>query len=260
MRTKLTNAASIPGVIADLTTEEKVKFLILPTPCVSQAIPDMDIPSVVLADGATGVNGTHIMLDFLMEMMTRAAGAASGASAEGNVSGNASAEGNAAADMGNIWMEMQELVEAPEEKAARMAEGNPIKMAFLSYLRNRRNAAGASVSFPSGINIGATFRPGQAKKIGTAVGQEMRSAHLDVCLGPNVDIMRDPLGGRNYEMYGEDPALVRRIAPAFISGMQSTGTAACAKHYIANNQETRRETKETPGSIRTLRGNICKGL
>ena len=87
MRTKLTNAASIPGVIADLTTEEKVKFLILPTPCISQAIPDMDIPSVVLADGATGVNGTHIMLDFLMEMMTRAAGAASGASAEGNVSG-----------------------------------------------------------------------------------------------------------------------------------------------------------------------------
>lgn len=273
MRTKLTNAASIPGVIADMTTEEKVKFLILPTPCISQAIPDMDIPSVVLADGATGVNGTHIMLDFLMEMAAKA-GAASGASmegnapggasAEGNASGNASAEGNdssnVAAGMGNIWVEMQELVDVSEEEAARLAKGNPIKMAFLQYLKNRRNTAGASVSFPSGINIGATFRPEQAKRIGKAVGQEMRSAHLDVCLGPNVDIMRDPLGGRNYEMYGEDPALVRRIAPAFISGMQSTGTAACAKHYIANNQENRRETKDTHVSIRTLREIYAKGF
>lgn len=269
MRTKLTNTASIPGVIADLTTEEKVNFLILPMPCISQAIPDMDIPSLVLADGATGVNGTHIVLDFLMGMMARTAGAArnetsSKVSAEGEASSDAAPEKNAssgaAGGMGNIWVEMLELVEATEEKAAKMAEGNSIKMAFLPYLKNRRNAAGASVSFPSGINIGATFRPSQAKKIGAAVGQEMRSAHMDVCLGPNVDVMRDPLGGRNYEMYGEDPLLVRRIAPAFISGMQSTGTAACAKHYIANNQETRRETKDTHVSIRTLREIYAKGF
>lgn len=255
MRTKLTNKASIPGVIADLTVEEKVKFLILPTPCISQAIPDMDIPSVVLADGATGVNGTHIMLDFLMEMMAKAAQAPS----QNAESGEGAASG-ASGGMGNIWLELQELVNVSEEEAVKKAKGNPVKTAFLSYLKNRRNAAGASVSFPSGINIGATFSTDRAKKIGAAVGQEMRSAHLDVCLGPNVDVMRDPLGGRNYEMYGEDPALVRRIAPAFISGMQSTGTASCAKHYIANNQETRRETKDTHVSVRTLREIYARGF
>lgn len=77
-------------------------------------------------------------------------------------------------------------------------------------------------------------------KTGEAVGWEMRDSGIDICLGPNMDIARDPLGGRNYEMYGEDPILVSNIGVSFIKGMQSTGVGACAKHYIANNQETNR--------------------
>lgn len=88
----------------------------------------------------------------------------------------------------------------------------------------------------------------------------MRAANISVCLGPNVDVMRDPLGGRNYEMYGEDPVLVGRTAAAFIRGLQSTGVMACAKHFIANNQETNRQTKDTHVSIRTLRELYAKGF
>ena len=68
----------------------------------------------------------------------------------------------------------------------------------------------------------------QAMRIGEAVGWELRDSGVDVCLGPNVDLQRDPLGGRNYEMYGEDPVLVGRTGAAFIRGMQSTGVAACS--------------------------------
>ena len=66
------------------------------------------------------------------------------------------------------------------------------------------------ISFPSGINIGASFDPVTAETIGRAVGQELRDAGVDVCFGPNVDVARDPLGGRNYEMYGEDPELAEQ--------------------------------------------------
>lgn len=133
-------------------------------------------------------------------------------------------------------------------------------MGFMNFLKNRRNPKGRFVSFPSGVNIGACFNEKTAYHIGKAVGEEMRAANIDVCLGPNVDIIRDPLGGRNYEMYGEDPILVGRTAAAFVQGMQSVGTAACAKHFIANNQETNRQTKDTHVSVRTLRELYAKGF
>lgn len=122
------------------------------------------------------------------------------------------------------------------------------------------NPEGRYVCFPSGVNIGACFDTDIACRIGRAVGEEMRACHVDVCFGPNVDIMREPLGGRNYEMYGEDPVLVGETAAAFIKGLQSTGTAACAKHFMANNQETRRTTKDTHVSGRTLRELYAQGF
>ena len=244
MRSKLTDEASIPQVIQDMTLEEKMNFIILTSPCISYYIDEMNIPPLVLADGATGVNGTHIMLDFLMGKMSQA-GDMSPVKALG---------------MKNPWLEMQELIAMEEPEALKRAEGNPIKTEFMAFIKSRRNLEGKSISFPSGINIGACFNDSMAGRIGTAVGREMRASHLDVCLGPNVDIIRDPLGGRNYEMYGEDPVLVGKMAAAFIRGMQSTGTAACAKHFIANNQETRRQTKDTHVSERTLRELYAKGF
>ena len=244
MRSRLTDEASISKVIREMTLEEKMNFIITTSPCISFSMRDMDIPPLVLADGATGVNGTHIMLDFLLEKMKQAGGMSP----------------EAGLGMENPWLETQELIAMTEAEALKKAEGNPIKMEFMEFLKNRRNPAGSFISFPSGINIGACFNKSMAGRLGAAIGTEMRSSHLDVCLGPNVDIIRDPLGGRNYEMYGEDPVLVGRIAAAFIRGMQSTGTAACAKHFIANNQETRRQTKDTHVSERTLRELYARGF
>ncbi|WP_095172994.1 MULTISPECIES: glycoside hydrolase family 3 N-terminal domain-containing protein [Blautia] len=247
MSEKITDEAMIPDIIREMTLEDKVNFIITPSPCITYSMEELGIEPIVLADGATGVNGTHIMLDFLQELMEKmrqmpkqSAGQASG--------------------MGNPWLELQELISLDETEALKVADGNPMKMGFMKFLKSRRNPEGRFVAFPSGVNIGACFNEGMAYQIGKAVGKELRASRVDVCLGPNVDIVRDPLGGRNYEMYGEDPILVGRTGAAFVRGMQSTGTAACAKHFIANNQETRRQTKDTHVSSRTLRELYAKGF
>lgn len=66
----------------------------------------------------------------------------------------------------------------------------------------------------------------------------MRDSGVDICLGPNVDSARDPLGGRNYEMYGEDPELEAQMSAGFIQGMQKTGIGVCVKHLCGPNDMT----------------------
>lgn len=104
MRTKLTNEASIKQVIREMTLEEKMNLIITPTPCLSYAIEDMDIPSLILADGATGANGTHIMLDFLTDLMKQ-------------MSQMQERSDGANTETGNLWLELQELIGLEEKDA-----------------------------------------------------------------------------------------------------------------------------------------------
>lgn len=247
---KLTDERLVKEIIRELSLDEKVKFLAAVTACYSNAIAERDIPALILADGATGVNATHIILDFMAELMAAAQ----------NGLGETDEQQGDQAQYGNLFGDLTGLIAMEEEKAREKAQENFLTTAFMDYLKGRRNKEGKFVSFPSGINIGACFDESIAYRAGEAVGKELRAANVSVCLGPNVDIIRDPLGGRNYEMYGEDPVLVGRTAAAFIRGMQSTGTMACAKHFIANNQETNRQIKNTHVSIRTLRELYARGF
>ena len=247
---KLTDEVSIEEIISELALEEKVKFLTTITASISYSVKERDIPALILADGATGVNGTHIILDFIGVMIAQLR-SNQGEQKQQSV-------GNPFA--GNPLVEMMKLIGEEEKTAFEKANGDSVKTAFMNFLKERRNDKGAFVSFPSGVNIGACFNENTAYRIGEAVGKELSAANVSMCLGPNVDIMRDPLGGRNYEMYGEDPVLVERTAASFIRGMQSTGTMACAKHFIANNQETNRQTKNTHVSTRTLRELYARGF
>ncbi|MBQ1604756.1 MAG: hypothetical protein II091_03400, partial [Lachnospiraceae bacterium] len=244
----------IKEIVKQMTLEEKVALISTDGPCALYELKDHGIPSIIFADGATGVNASHISLDFLMAMQKRRAAAAAqqnlnqdsqqGAKQSGeaaNMQGNEKLKKSMANPMGYV----QSLIEMEPDDAAQEAAGNPIGEGFMQYVTTRRNPAGKIVSFPSGVNIGATFNEKLVNELGEAIGQEMNATNLDVVLGPNVDIARDPLGGRNYEMYGEDPLLVGRTAVAMVNGIQKTGTAACAKHFLANNQETRRQTKNT---------------
>jgi beta-glucosidase len=107
--------------------------------------------------------------------------------------------------------------------------------------------------FPCGSALGATFDPVLVGRIGAALGDEARTKQAHVLLGPTLNLHRHPLGGRNFESYGEDPLLVSRLAVAFIRGVQSRGVGACPKHLVANDAEIERMTISSDVDERVLR-------
>ncbi len=98
----------------------------------------------------------------------------------------------------------------------------------------------SSTAFPSGICMAATWDTSLINKIGKSIGEELKGKGRDVILGPCVNIARIPMGGRNFESFGEDPYLDSRMAVSYIKGVQSEGVAATVKHFAVNNQEFNR--------------------
>lgn len=94
-----------------------------------------------------------------------------------------------------------------------------------------------TTGFPTGINAAATFSRRLMTARGVALGEEFRGKGIHVYLGPALDISRNPKGGRNWESFGPDPYLTGEATYATIQGVQSVGVQACAKHFLANNQE-----------------------
>ncbi len=108
------------------------------------------------------------------------------------------------------------------------------------------------VAFPALTCLAATWNPAIARDYGVSLGEEARYRGKDVVLGPGMNIYRSPLGGRNFEYLGEDPYLASRMVVPYIQGLQSTGTAACAKHFALNNEEAYRKYNNVIVSERAL--------
>lgn len=94
--------------------------------------------------------------------------------------------------------------------------------------------------FPTASLAASTWNRDLIYRMGKAMGEEAMALGSDLLLGPGVNIKRNPLCGRNFEYYSEDPYLSGQIGSALIQGIQSTGRGACAKHFMGNNQETDR--------------------
>lgn len=109
-----------------------------------------------------------------------------------------------------------------------------------------------STAFPAGISMAATWNPNLIFKLGSALAEEVKAKGRHVILGPCVNIARIPMGGRNFESFGEDPYLTSRIAVDYIKGVQNENVAATVKHFAANNQEHQRDIVNTIVDERTL--------
>lgn len=109
-----------------------------------------------------------------------------------------------------------------------------------------------TTALPCEAAMAATWNLELLEETGHKIGKECRKCGADVILGPGVNGKRSPLGGRNFEYYSEDPYLSGKMASAFIRGVQAEGVGACPKHYVLNDQETRRTSVDVHVEERPL--------
>ena len=100
-------------------------------------------------------------------------------------------------------------------------------------------------SWQAGINTASTFNKTLMYEVGKAQGKEFREKGINIALGPAMNFLRSPQGGRIWESYGDDPFLAGVAATQVIKGIQSNGVIACAKHYVGNDQETNRKNSSS---------------
>lgn len=241
---KYFHGCDLKELVKSMTLEQKIGLQATATSIMTKAMPELGLPALCIADGATGISYLQVYLDKLQEITQEI-------------------PKTAILDPGL----QEELNENIEEAVLRgyneiYAHGDDgslkykISKALVEMMPNGKDPT----AFPSGVVLGSTWNPEIVRRCGAAVGKEMAMFGVDVILGPNVDIQRDPLCGRGYECYSEDPYLVGRMAAAFIQGVQSEGVGACAKHFAVNNQETNRNHINALVSERALREIYLKGF
>jgi len=114
--------------------------------------------------------------------------------------------------------------------------------------------------FPAAATVACSFNKEIAEMMGSAIGKEARSQNVHVVLGPGINIKRNPLCGRNFEYFSEDPYMAGTMGASWIKGLQSNNVGASLKHFAANNQETFRFTSDSIIDERALREIYLKGF
>lgn len=206
--------------LAQMTLEEKARLVNGATFFGMAGIDRLDVPRMQLLDGGTGINFEQLF-------------------------GDMADVGKLAVDSTNgmvgstILTHVIEYYFEPEKLTEE-------EMKLHAWIKERleKNLNGADYApgcFPPGILLGATWNRNVVAKVGEALGKEAVLYGVHVLLGtPNVNVHRDPLNGRLFEGYSEDPCLVAELAPELVKGVQKCGVAANVKHFAANNQETNR--------------------
>lgn len=216
MATKLTDAASIEAILAEMSIEEKAACITGAGAFSTRAMEKYGIPSLLMIDGGTGFNTSQMC----WELVFRAYEAR--CREEGKPVDPEAYQGRMGA--------LEEVLCKPELLKERM-----------EYMKKAVAEPKPHGCYPPGMALAATWSPETVAQVGHALGEEANTLGVDVLLGsPNANIHRDPRNGRLFEGYSEDPCLTAKLAPELVRGVQAEGVIANAKHFAANNQETER--------------------
>lgn len=233
---KLIDIESIERVLSAMTLDEKLYMLTGGSGFGTKAIPRLGIPAAMMVDSAAGINLGQYFGDLYSRVRIR--------------------EGQPFKSLAGVTDtetigEILRCLTAGKELTGKFEE-------IYSQIQDEQSkitvTEGFPTCFPTGILMGSTWNPDVVEECGRALGREADSYGINVLLGsPDVNIQRDPRGGRVFECYTEDPYLMSRLAPAMVRGVQSQGVFANAKHFAANNQETARLSIDENISERALR-------
>lgn len=225
MSTKLTDKKSIQAVIEEMTLEEKASLITGGSTFYTHAIERLGIPAALLTDGGTGLNTKFIYMDALYRHEKRV----KKLDDSHNVTGM------------EVFLPALKYMPKLFNPSNLSSEEREIVSGAVAQYESIKPKGSSPGCFPPGMMLGATWDPETVYECANALGKEISAFHVDVLLGsPNVNIHRDPLNGRVFEGYSEDPCLVSKLAPNFVKGVQDEGVAANVKHFAANNQETER--------------------
>ncbi|MBN1582507.1 MAG: glycoside hydrolase family 3 C-terminal domain-containing protein [Anaerolineae bacterium] len=240
----LTDVKSIPDVVKAMTLEEKARFVAGALAFETQGVERLGIPAFVPADGHNGINMGQLFGNIVARVMAKKTSEAGDPrSLFRSLSSSGMASMN---DLLAGKLDPATLADLPSEQATLI---QALAEAIQSFLPDE----GLPSCFPPGIVMGTTWNPALVGQCGAAVAKEAKAFGVDMLLGPNVNIHRDPLGGRVFESYSEDPYLASQIVIDYVRGVQSEGIAADVKHFAANNQEFQRQGVDEVIPERALR-------
>lgn len=236
----------IKTILEQMTIEEKADMVCGASNFCTADASRYGVPAIRMLDGGTGINYEQLIADLILSWRTNPRDEEEAwlmkdfsAMEERNVIFDYFRPDKLTEKETKVWKKVREYL---KEQFIKNTTNNDTTLAFVEMAGDAAADIMSPACFPCGMMLGATFNPDVVNQTGHALGREARAYGVSMLLGtPNINIHRDPLGGRLFEGFSEDPCLVAKLAPEYVKGVQAEGVAANIKHFAANNQEKNRQ-------------------